>query len=259
LENSLYQEAFLSAPLGGEKTPGKGWSFAPLLVESRPMKSLIFDFDGLILDTETVGFQVWNEIYASHGQKLLLADWAFCIGTSHHAFDVYANLDKKTGKALPREEIKKQFQTRAMELITRLEPCPGVLDYLRDARRLGLSLAVASSSDRNWVEGHLDRLQLRRFFQVIRTSNDVKQVKPDPELYLSALEALGARPEEALALEDSPNGIRAAQAAGLYCVAVPNSVTIRLDLSHANERLESMEDLSLGKLLERVENARANA
>ncbi len=221
------------------------------------MKALIFDFDGLILDTETVIFQAWEEIYDSYGGKLFLSDWASCIGTSHHAFDVYTDLEKKAGKPLPREEIKQRHQTRYQELLKDMKPRPGVLDYLVEARRKNLSLAVASSSHRDWVEGHLDRLRLREYFQVIRTADHVKKVKPDPELYLSALEALGARPEEGLAFEDSPNGIRAARAAGLFCVAVPNSVTIRLDLAHADERIESMSNLSLAELLDRVKKGKA--
>jgi HAD superfamily hydrolase (TIGR01509 family) len=223
------------------------------------MKSLIFDFDGLILDTETVIFQAWTEIYATHGGRLALSDWASCIGTSHHAFDVYADLEKWTGMPLDRKEIQKRHQNRYQELLKGMKPRPGVLDYLSEARRLGLSLAVASSSHRDWVEGHLNRLQLRDSFQVIRTADDVQQVKPHPELYLSALEGLGESARETIAFEDSPNGIRAAQAAGLYCVAVPNSITIQLDLTHADHRLESMADLSLGELLQRVEETRAKA
>ncbi len=223
------------------------------------MKSLIFDFDGLILDTETVIFQVWNEIYATYDRQLALSDWAFCIGTSHHAFDVYGDLEKQIGKALPREEIKKRHQTRAQELLREMKPRPGVLEYLKEAQRLNLSLAVASSSHRDWVENHLDQLHLRDYFQVVRTADDVRKVKPDPELYLSALEALGEKPGDAIAFEDSPNGIRAAQAAGLFCLAVPNSVTTRLDLTHADDRLESMADLPLANLLDRVELSRAKA
>jgi HAD superfamily hydrolase (TIGR01509 family) len=223
------------------------------------MKSLIFDFDGLILDTETVIFQAWNEIYTSYGRPLALSDWASCIGTSHHAFDVYGDLEKLAGKPLDREVTRKRHQNRYQDLLKGMKPRPGVWEYLSEARQKGLSLAVASSSHRDWVEGHLNRLQLKDFFQVIRTADDVQQVKPHPELYLSALEGLGEGAQETIAFEDSPNGIRAARAAGLYCVAVPNSITIQLDLSHADHRLESMSDLSLGELLEEVEKIRAKA
>ncbi len=223
------------------------------------MKSLIFDFDGLILDTETVIFQVWNEIYADYGHQLALSDWAFCIGTSHHAFDVYGDLEKRAGRPLPREEIKKRHQARSRELLSTMKPRAGVQEYLEEAQKRGLSLAVASSSHRDWVENHLDLIQLKGYFQVIRTADDVSQVKPDPELYLSALKGLGTQAGEAIAFEDSPNGIRAAQSAGIFCMAVPNSVTIRLDLSHADDRLESMAALPLGELLNRVENSRASA
>ena len=121
-----------------------------------------------------------------------------------------------------------------------------------EARRLGLGLGVASSSDRRWVEGHLERLGLHAHFDVIRCADDVPRVKPDPALYRAVLDAMGVRPEEAVALEDSPNGVLAAKRAGLACVAVPNPLTARLDLSAADLRVASLAELSLPELLTRL-------
>ena len=109
--------------------------------------------------------------------------------------------------------------------------------------------AVASSSSLGWVEGHLVRLGLREHFTGIRCRDHVKRTKPDPDVYLAALEHLGLRPSEAIAIEDSPHGVSAAKAAGLVCVAVPNEVTRPLDFSHADLVIESFEALTLDEVL----------
>ena len=131
---------------------------------------------------------------------------------------------------------------------------PGVLDYLDTARQRGISLAVASSSSSSWVYGHLTRLGLLDYFSCLRTSDDVRHAKPDPELYLSALKCLDIPAHEALAFEDSPHGITAAKQAGLYCVAVPNDLTRRLETGHADLTLNSLLDMSLEQLMERANN-----
>ena len=124
---------------------------------------------------------------------------------------------------------------------------------LQDARRLGLKLGLASSSSCQWVEEHLQQRGLRAYFDVVRAADDVRFTKPDPELYLAVLTKLDVLPAQALALEDSPNGVRAAKAAGMYCVAVPNTMTSQLPLHEADLRLESLADLSLETLLARIE------
>ena len=143
-------------------------------------------------------------------------------------------------------------EARVAELIA-FEPVrPGVRDYLDAARRLGLGLAVASSSSRRWVAGHLERLGLADRFDVLCCAEDVTRVKPHPDLYVAALKALGAASVAAIALEDSPNGVLAAKRAGLFCVAVPNPLTAKLDLSAADIRLASLDELPLPALLRRT-------
>ena len=130
---------------------------------------------------------------------------------------------------------------------------PGVLDYVLGAKRIGLKLGLASSSSRDWVDGHLAARDLIRHFDCIRGSDDVANVKPDPELYLSALEQLEARPERSIAIEDSPAGVAAAKAAGLFCVAVPNSMTAGLPLREADLVLDSLADVTLDALVTSTE------
>jgi HAD superfamily hydrolase (TIGR01509 family) len=215
------------------------------------VKLLVFDFDGLILDTEAPVYDAWQEIYGEHGVELAFEKWAECIGTAD-TFDPCVDLQAMLGRALDAAALEHRHRARTEVLIAAQAVLPGVLEYVEEADRMGLALGVASSSSRRWVEGHLARLGLRDRFHVIRCSDDVPRVKPDPALYRAVLDATGVRPEEALALEDSPNGVLAAKRAGLTCVAVPNPITARLDLGAADLRLVSLADVSLPALLTRL-------
>jgi HAD superfamily hydrolase (TIGR01509 family) len=214
------------------------------------VKLLVFDFDGLILDTEVPVYDAWQAIYDDHGVTLAFEKWAQCIGTAD-AFDPCTDLQTALGRALDVAALQARHRALTDGLIAAQAVLPGVREYVEEAARMGLALGVASSSSRRWVEGHLTRLGLRDCFHAIRCADDVPRVKPDPALYLAAVEALGGRPEDALALEDSPNGILAAKRAGLTCVAVPNPLTARLDLSLADLRLASLAEMPLAALLAR--------
>lgn len=220
------------------------------------IKALIFDFDGLILDTELPIYQSWQEVYHDYQQELAMEQWALCIGGTLAHFDPYADLAQKMGYALPREELRLRTSERHMKLIETMKALPGVEQYLQDAQRSGLKIGLASNSSRDWVEGHLTRLNLLSYFESLSTGDRVAHSKPAPDLYLAALKALEIRAEEAIALEDSPHGVRAAQAAGIFCVAVPNQLTKLLSLDHADMQLTAMADLPLSDLLVEVEAKR---
>jgi HAD superfamily hydrolase (TIGR01509 family) len=216
------------------------------------IRALIFDFDGLILETEGPSYQSWKELYQSFGFKLSFSTWSNIIGTSQGEFDPRLELQKQVKDVVDWEEIESRRQASESVLIEALSVLPGVEQYLNDARRLGLSLGLASSSSCQWVIGHLIRLDLLDYFDCICASDDVTRTKPDPELYLSVLHGLKVRADEAIALEDSPNGVRAAKAAGLFCVAVPNPLTNHLSLSQADLQLGSLAELPLEQLLSKV-------
>lgn len=219
------------------------------------IRGLIFDFDGLILDTESTVYQSWRELYREFGQDLPFEEWGQIIGTSSNEhFDPLERLENALGYPLSdRNDVRARRLERELTLVVDQPLLPGVLDYLEDARRRGLKLAVASSSDREWVGGHLERLGLIGYFDVVHTSDDVQQTKPHPELFLLALESLNLKADEAIVLEDSPNGVTAAQRAGIFCVAIPNPLTRLLPLDHANLRLESLAEIPLEKLILKVE------
>ncbi|MDQ2745364.1 MAG: HAD-IA family hydrolase, partial [Chloroflexota bacterium] len=126
---------------------------------------------------------------------------------------------------------------------------PGVLDYIRDAKKLHLKLAVASSSRREWVTEQLSCLEIFEQFDAVICAEDVRRVKPHPDLYRHALSLLGLEPHEAIVFEDSPNGITAARAAGIFCVVVPNPLTRQLPIDHADLRLTSLADMPLQSLI----------
>lgn len=216
------------------------------------------DFDGLILDTEGPAFHSWQEIYQEYGVTLPLSQWAAAIGASLEAFDPFAYLESELGRALDYEALRARQRRREAELIEAESVLPGVRELIVEAKRLTLKLGLASSSDCEWVYRHLKRLGLSDKFDCIKCADDVERIKPHPDLYLAVLEELGLGPAEAIALEDSPNGIAAAHAAGIFCVVVPNPLTSRLAIKHADLRLRSLAELRLGKLIRQAQ-ARADA
>jgi len=223
--------------------------------ESMTIKGLVFDFDGLILDTETPQFNTWNDIYKKHQLDLSISLWAKCLGTDHKEFDPLTNLEKETNINLNRDAIHENFSKNALQTILTQPPLPGIIETLDAAQSLGLRVGLASSGDRSWVKGHLTRLNMLDRFECIYTREDVEKVKPDPELFQRAMEHLKIKPEETIVFEDSPNGILAARRAGCFCVAVPNEVSKQLDLSLANLRLKSINELPLIELIKRMMNS----
>ncbi|MDP9282313.1 MAG: HAD family hydrolase [Chloroflexota bacterium] len=212
------------------------------------IRALVFDFDGLILETETPAYETWAAIYKEHGHVLPMDRWHAYIG-SDTGFDPAGHLATLVGEGFDRDATQTRRDARKTELIAALDVMDGVREYVADAKRLGLRLAVASSSSRTWVLGHLERLRLHAEWDAVRTREDVARTKPAPDLYLAAAEALGVEPHEAVAFEDSGNGIAAAKDAGLLCVAVPNALTGGMDLSRADLRLASLAEMPLERLL----------
>lgn len=212
------------------------------------LRALVFDFDGLILDTETPEFVAWQEVFAQHGLSLVAADWAHVIGSLDHGWDAATEITRATGQAVDRDELRGRWRERHSELLAKETLRPGVAELIRLARTRGFGLAVASSSKRWWVQGHLERLGIFESFDAVATGDEVEHTKPDPAVYSLAVGRLGVPAAACLALEDSPNGIRAAQAAGLRCVAVPNDVSRNLDVSAADLVLDSLAELDVDTL-----------
>ncbi len=216
------------------------------------IRGLIFDFDGLILDTEEPDYLAWQEVYVAHGATLPLEVWAEHVGTVG-TFDPAEYLEAQTGRAVNRDAAKAEQRRRVLELIHAQPVLPGVLDYIAEAQRRGFALGVASSASRDWVMSHLERLDLLKHFGVVRTNTDTGTYKPDPAVYRAALDALGLAGPDAIAFEDSAHGLAAAKAAGMFAVAVPNAATRGLALDIADRVLVSLADVPLSQLLTEIE------
>ncbi|HEV2590612.1 MAG TPA: HAD-IA family hydrolase [Gaiellaceae bacterium] len=214
-----------------------------------PTRAFLFDFDGLILDTETASQAGWAWLYQQHGHTLPPDKWALMVGTVD-GWDIWGNLEQHTGP-LDREDWNKRRYEHELTLLEAEELRPGIADYLEYAEQNGLKRAIVSSASRQWIDMHLARLEREVGWDAIVTADhDPVRAKPEPTLYLEALEQVGVDAAEAIAFEDSPNGAIAAKAAGIFVVGVPNAVTAGYGLGdHADLVVDSLADLPPDRLV----------
>jgi HAD superfamily hydrolase (TIGR01509 family) len=214
--------------------------------------ALIFDFDGLVLDTEMPLYTSWRAMYAAHGVELPVERWVDVLGRGSSYFDFHGHLEQQAGRTLDRASTAETVRAEARRKIDSAEVRPGVVERLDEAATLAMPIAMASGSSRDWVTGHLGRLGLLDRFNPIVTHEDTERHKPHPEPFALTAEKLGIAAGRCVVFEDSPNGIEAAKAAGMRCVAVPNEITAPLPLDRADLRLESLADATLAEIVERL-------
>ncbi len=220
------------------------------------LKALIFDFDGLILDTETPEYLAWQDIYREQGFELPHEEWGRIIGGYGLSdFDAAEHLSRLTQGRLDSASLRSRHQLESFSVIERASVLPGVMDMVHAAKRHGLKLAIASSSPHSWVDAHAKRLGIFHYFDRVICADDVGagRTKPNPDLFLLALDQLQVQKNEAVVFEDSPNGVLAARRAGIFVVAVPNPVTARLQIEGANLIVRSFSDLPFSELLAKVQ------
>jgi HAD superfamily hydrolase (TIGR01509 family) len=222
------------------------------------IQALIWDFDGLVIDTEGAIFQSWQELYQNYGCHLPLEQWIETIGTAEASFDPAVELERQLDRQLDWDRIEPGRAGREKELINQLPPLPGVEDMLYKASAHGLKIGLASCSSCAWITENLTRLGLLHYFDCLITSENVSHSKPDPQVFQAALSALDVSPEQAVVFEDSPNGILAAKRAGICAIAIPCPLTYNLNLDQADLRLASLADISFEALLESIEQQHEN-
>ncbi|MFS1513110.1 HAD-IA family hydrolase [Chengkuizengella sp. SCS-71B] len=215
------------------------------------MKAIVFDFDGTILDTETPWFDVYLETYKEYGVDLPIEVWSQVIGTDG-VHILYDYLLENATKEVDLQEVRVITSKKHKEVMEKKELRPGVEEYFKEAKEMGLKLAIASSSSREWVEYFLNKFNIKQYFEIFKTSDDVENVKPDPALYLEAIKGLGISANEAIAIEDSPKGAQAAKAAGLHCVTIPNDITKLLPFEKVDLQITSMSDVSLKWVISQI-------
>lgn len=216
------------------------------------VRAVVFDFDGLIVDTEMPEFRSWSEEFERHGASLDLEWWLGIVGTYDVGFDPLDRLREVVGE-VDVDVITARRRRRHLELVAAERPLPGVRERIHETRELGLPLGIASSSRHGWVAGHLERLGLGDAFSAIVGRDDVGGLsKPAPDVYVEVCDQLGVAPEHSLAIEDSTHGVAAAATAGLRVVAVPNRITRHTDLTAATVLLDSLAAHDLREILDLV-------
>ena len=219
------------------------------------LKALIFDFDGLILDTETPEFQSWQNIYQEYGFELPHEEWSKIVGGyGLSTFDAAEYLSRLSQGQLDSASLRTRHRSESGAQIQAQEMMPGVIQLIHEAKQHALKLAIGSSSPHTWVDAHAQRLGVLHYFDAVICADDVGagRTKPNPDLFLLALDQLQVQKNEAVVFEDSPNGVEAAKRAGIFVVAVPNPLTSLLNLDSANLVIQSLADLRLSELMQQI-------
>ena len=218
------------------------------------IKALIFDFDGLILDTETPEVLVWQSIYKEHGFELPVQEWEKTIGGYGRSnFDPSQHLSLLASGRLDPVSLRSRYRKESDEIIHANPILPGVVNLIEQAKRSNVQVAIGSSSPHSWVDTHAKRLGIFDYFDQIICQDDVPpgRTKPNPDIYLKALEQLNVKKDAAVVFEDSPNGVLAARRAEIFVVAVPNPLTIKMGV-YGDATVPSLAELSLQELSENV-------
>ena len=211
------------------------------------LQAIVFDFDGLVIDTESAEYHSINEVFSDHGQELSFELWSSFIGTVDHPHWTEI-LERQLGRPVDRDQLIAARRATSRSILDELPINPGVVELLDAAREAGIRLAMASSSPRAWVEGHLHDRELLGHFEHVVTGDDVERAKPDPALYRLAVGLLGVDAATTVAIEDSVTGCLAAVAAGLSVVAVPGPMTQDMDFSVASLVVTSLSEIGLADL-----------
>lgn len=204
------------------------------------ISAVLFDFDGVLVDTEWAIYDAWHRTFRNHGQNLPLETYTRCIGSDFDTWSPKTHLEELTGKSFDWHDLDAQRQVEIRADLAGSGPMPGVVDLLDKLTQRGIRRAVVSSSGHEWVDGWLEKIGLTDRFETVVCRGDAAKIKPEPDLYQEAAKRLGLDPASCLVIEDSLNGLKAGKAAGMPVWAVPNRVTACLDFSQADAIFPSL-------------------
>jgi HAD superfamily hydrolase (TIGR01509 family) len=218
------------------------------------INALLFDFDGVIVDTEVPTFESWRETYAQYGVDLALDDWLPAVGSGSSvsgAFDAVVHLERLIGRTVDREAVIAYRTRRKTELYARAPLLPGVAERLAEARERGSSTAIVTRNHEDRVRAHCELVGLEHEFHALVCANE-EPTRDKTELYRRALTHLDVHANEALAFEDSPAGVSSAKRAGVLCAAVPNDITRGAAFGEADVVLASLAEYPLDEIVHMV-------
>ncbi len=222
------------------------------------LQLVVFDFDGLIIDTESAILDAWRDAYAHSDRPFPHDTFQEMIGRADHPFDPWDDILSNGNAFASREELDARFNRINENLIAESPVLPGVIERIFEARARGIPTAVASSSSHSWVDRHLNDRDLYRHFDLVRCRDDVARAKPWPDLYLSVLDHFGVAADRAVAFEDSLNGMTAAREARMACIVIPNGTTRTHDFSEADRVLNTMDEIDLDEIEQILRNRKGS-
>jgi putative hydrolase of the HAD superfamily len=206
--------------------------------------AVLFDFDGILVDTEWAIYEAWLRTFRTHGHELPLDTYTRCVGSDFDTWSPKTHLEELTGRSFDWHQLDADRQVEIRADLEQAGPMAGVVPLLEKLRSDGTAIAAVSSSNHAWVDGWLEKLRLASYFDTTVCRGDAPRIKPAPDLWLEALRRLGKAADRCLAIEDSLNGVKSAKEAGLTVWAVPNRTTAGIDFSLADRVLKSLEELA---------------
>ena len=206
--------------------------------------AVLFDFDGVLVDTEWAIYQAWRRLFEAHDHDLPLSLYTRCIGSDFATWSPKTHLEDLTGTGFDWHDLDARRQREITAELEDAGAMPGAVAVLEQLAAADMPCAVVSSSSHHWVDGWLERLDLARYFQTTVCRGDAPTIKPAPDLFLAAAERLGVQPSACLVIEDSLNGVLAAKAAGMTVWVVPNRVTAGLDFAQADRVFPDLLELA---------------
>jgi HAD superfamily hydrolase (TIGR01509 family) len=206
--------------------------------------AVLFDFDGVLVDTEWAIYQAWLRTFQAHGHDLPLEIYTHCIGSDFATWSPKTHLEELTGLAFDWHDLDARRQEEILGELTHEGTMPGVIGLLDQLTHAAIRRAVVSSSSHHWVDGWLEKLAFAEHFETVVCRGDAERIKPAPDLYLEAARRLGLAPADCLVIEDSLNGVKSAKAAGMSVWVVANRVTGGLDFSAADRIFPTLGELA---------------
>ena len=211
---------------------------------------IIFDFDGVIVETEDCFLEAWRRVYDHYEARFPEERYLDAIGLSEMPFNPYEEVKSQSPKNTDSiAAIKELHESHYFALADQKPLMPGVLDLINSAARLDILIGIASSALMHWISRHLERLGLMDAFHQIKCFDDISHGKPDPEVYRSLLASTNVGENEAVAIEDSENGLAAAKNAGIPCIVVPSETTSKMEFSKADRVVSSLCEVTLEYLI----------
>lgn len=212
------------------------------------LKAIVFDFDGVIIDTESEWYYIYRDwLKKDYNYDLKIEDYQICVGANNRS--LFEFLKRDIGEHVDTGGFEQGAMQEYIRRTRELPPMKGVLEFIHKAKARGLKLAIATSATLQKPQFHLKRLQVLEAFDVFSTAEICEKVKPAPDLFLKAAELLGCRPKECLAVEDSGNGLLAARRADMPCLVVPNPVTEHFDFQGYYKKADSLDEVDLDEII----------